>query len=1341
MASPKLMDKDEQLQLCIQRFVSDTQTMINQFSEVFINELRRFADVCMDFSVSYRNIQDDRQFLTAENKSLKDELEARIAEVDFLGKELREIREENDDLIRKLECFNVNSDEKISIASDSIRPRVYAVVNSMPVFPRRFSEAVGYEPPASSASCHQPNFSLDTLDSSADLAAPIECNQSDKTQNILTPPDAFIKTSNQIDGCNDESSVTISPNLSGDETAQTIPICDSARSHSRDDISLYAHLFNDSNHQLGVLIDDQINDRSPSMDNIYQNQMNLINPRQIICQTNDASHSLSTAISSSAGTFYDCCNQIRKMFGVETNGDRKEEKRVASRMSNDNQCQSRTSSSMSQELTSLFNQTTRDHTPNQTSPMIECQEISSKSPQSIHSDQCRDFLLKTPSPNSYSFDDHFDKYRSEKIQDTSKNSPLFFENDEDDGFLNNAPPVQRYNSKKITKKRKSHKRNEQEHRIENESTKLSLISVPIPVSVSASDPCESMLLLENAPKIPTPQIDLNRYLLVEVSHIISPGHFYLIVNDEKIGTNAFEDFLERFQTFYKSIEDLHPHRNRYNDDNDDDEHELRMLVSLPPPLQALTIGSFWACYIDDELDWRRVQIVGHSERKADEIAQTDGLIVVRDVDSGYSSTVHSQLIRPLTEEMAKVPAFAVHASLAFIYPFVNKNLSSLNDCSKAQEYYEEWPMDCCQFFEDMTYDQILTASVIQINREESSETEIIQVLLWCTSPEDVEIFINKKMIELNYASNVADDDLWMEQFSESGLINPIQNVSDPNQKPISRPDSPNVETIFTIQLPKISNINPVMTTESFHSDEPSKSLDHSILDNQMKKNRNEVDRNETNQMPSTSNKNHNENDQNSPTGKKLKLKTRSKKKKDSNDTTRDEKKGSQEPVKSSLRTETDRQPAASVAATVSITSVMIETNQLQSPSSPLSKENKIVELCPPSPTPSSLSSSSSNPSPMPSPYNITASSSSIDFNDLLSLSIEPAIIVSFVNDCDCNNDGQIDEDDGNEQQDYDQEQSLIEHYCRTLHHDPRLSNWIVQKHSRHVTLKSLDKISYLFRITCYFGPNKFIGTLPFGERRLDTETIKRFIQNSKNQNCPLRQFVNEMTQFYQKLQENDSTKLRLLPEQCVFEQANSSTIVFYEANTGRYLRGHIVGRDMISNNPSDPLSSHRSSLQQSNLNTSRIDPSNGNTNVQSKSVKDLLQVPDDCSWKDQRSKKTLSLKRRTMNDRILYLIYSIDLGRYFQTPLKHIYHLDDRFKMTKPFAIVCKLHSNVYGRSKQRNLQRLIESRRFFGLRFLNIDFSSERFQIELFSPNENSTMKNNQSQSQFQFINLIDLI
>lgn len=42
---PNLMEKDEQLQLCIQRFVSDTQSMLNQFNDLMISEIRRFAGI------------------------------------------------------------------------------------------------------------------------------------------------------------------------------------------------------------------------------------------------------------------------------------------------------------------------------------------------------------------------------------------------------------------------------------------------------------------------------------------------------------------------------------------------------------------------------------------------------------------------------------------------------------------------------------------------------------------------------------------------------------------------------------------------------------------------------------------------------------------------------------------------------------------------------------------------------------------------------------------------------------------------------------------------------------------------------------------------------------------------------------------------------------------------------------------------------------------------------------------------------------------------------------------------------------------------------------------------
>ena len=104
---PDQMEKDEQLQLCIQRFVSDAQSMMNQFQDVFLGEVRRFADVCMEFSLAYRSVHDDRDFLSVENQSLKDELEARTGQLEIISKELRETREENEELVRRLECLGV----------------------------------------------------------------------------------------------------------------------------------------------------------------------------------------------------------------------------------------------------------------------------------------------------------------------------------------------------------------------------------------------------------------------------------------------------------------------------------------------------------------------------------------------------------------------------------------------------------------------------------------------------------------------------------------------------------------------------------------------------------------------------------------------------------------------------------------------------------------------------------------------------------------------------------------------------------------------------------------------------------------------------------------------------------------------------------------------------------------------------------------------------------------------------------------------------------------------------------------------------------------------------------
>lgn len=97
------MDKDEELHLCIQRFVADTQSMMTEFSSLFITEVRRFADVCMEFSMAYRGVQEERCLMAQEVGSLKDEIDARHAQMEMMGKELREVREENEELIRQIE--------------------------------------------------------------------------------------------------------------------------------------------------------------------------------------------------------------------------------------------------------------------------------------------------------------------------------------------------------------------------------------------------------------------------------------------------------------------------------------------------------------------------------------------------------------------------------------------------------------------------------------------------------------------------------------------------------------------------------------------------------------------------------------------------------------------------------------------------------------------------------------------------------------------------------------------------------------------------------------------------------------------------------------------------------------------------------------------------------------------------------------------------------------------------------------------------------------------------------------------------------------------------------------
>lgn len=611
----------------------------------------------------------------------------------------------------------------------------------MPAFPRRYSSAIGYEPPASSAS-HR------TVSNDLNRSIEIELIPSTSKTQLLTPPVDF-----NI------------PNINSDEANSQ-----ATRSHSRDDISLYAHLFNDSNNQLGatLAVSPNLEARTPSLDEI----------REAKTMFNTKQQTLSTAVSSSAGTFYDCCSmsnfdlndsnpkklitvtdQIRQVFGTQSSGKSgtftiSPEVIVSSSPNDDNNC-----TVLDVNLKSL-------KTPhNETSKQLII-------------DQYGNFTSKSPSPN-YDFNQHLDNYSfNANLQDL----------DEDAAFFIDAQPVCRINSKKISKKRKFHKKisesnskpDETQNLNNNKQQTIENNFLPMPVSN------------DYVPIIPPPQVDLNRYLLVEVCHIVSPSHFYLIVNDEKVGSNAFEDFLERFQNFYKSLEDIE--QNSFNE-FEDEERELRLLVSIPPPIQALTIGSYWACYIDEELDWRRIQIIGDNNGRKIGLDNTNIMefVTVKDVDSGYSSVVHSQMIRPLTDEMARVPAFAIRASLAFIYPHLNMN-GDLNSKDHINEFYDHWQMECCEFFEDITYDQILTASVLQINGEDLTETEVAQVLLWCTSAEDYEIFINRKMIELNYASNIADDDSWMEQFNE------VVQQSDPQENNNAQSKVPEATVSVSFQV-------------------------------------------------------------------------------------------------------------------------------------------------------------------------------------------------------------------------------------------------------------------------------------------------------------------------------------------------------------------------------------------------------------------------------------------------------------------------------------------------------------------------------------------------------------
>lgn len=268
--------------------------------------------------------------------------------------------------------------------------------------------------------------------------------------------------------------------------------------------------------------------------------------------------------------------------------------------------------------------------------------------------------------------------------------------------------------------------------------------------------------------IPAANIELTRYLLVEVCHFLSPSHFYLLVNDEKIGSNAIEDFLDSFQEFYCGLEEFAASYEEF------DEAEWRVHFSMPPETNLVTVATFWACYIDDEYDWRRVVVTGFGEcdstsSEAKAKAQQHSLVVmVRDVDSGLTVSVPHTSLRPLAEEWLNVPAFAFRASLAHIYPRARAKSIDSTTGSMASTAITEWSREAYELFEELTYEQILTASVIQLNAEELTDTEVAQVLLWTTGDDDHEVLINRRLIELGLASNVCEDDHWLNQFAESG---------------------------------------------------------------------------------------------------------------------------------------------------------------------------------------------------------------------------------------------------------------------------------------------------------------------------------------------------------------------------------------------------------------------------------------------------------------------------------------------------------------------------------------------------------------------------------------------
>lgn len=1256
------MDKDEQLQLCIQRFVSDAQSMMNQFTEMFVGEVRRFADVCMEFSLAYRSAQEDRDFLAIENRSLKDELEARTGQLEIVNKELRETRDENEELVRRLECFGIglpdgggvygsSSGGSPIMAGNSVRlmdpvamSRHYAVVNSMPAFPRRYSVATSvasYDDDAittASSSLLHPNRDQPLLTCSS--ASPTVPSNSNTLLLITPPPPPEIALNYSSSSLMSNDGKRRSTSLSPDHTTH--------QSYEQTAVDNTTPKSSSSLDQLPITIG--VASRT-NRSSIVKNQIDGLSP----------------AVSSSTGTFYDAVSSCGTGSLDDKSSALTDEisRMCALMVAQSDEFQADLGEDLPLEMIIPNNAQTSDESEeadindNDNDDNV-CYVNSTLDSTNVS------FISKTPSP-SMNYNQHYQTYLS-KCHDNERN----VQNQDDNNLSNcqidselqeqvdNFVPLSRHNSRK--------KKGTVNVTSAAEMLQQSKWYNGIGSADFLLDSCwtQARTYPESVILIPVPTLEMTRYLLVEVSHFVSPSHFYLIINDEKCGSNVFEDFLESFQNFYQSLgyllEEEQTHQsNGFIEDDEETEFvnsEWKMYFTSPPPIEQIVVGSYWAAYIDDDYDWRRIQVLQVDDRSSD----TKELeILVRDVDSGFSASVSISNIRPLSEELGTIPAFAIRSSLAYLYPQMTKSASS---ASLPDESGSEWPIECCRLFQQLTYDQILTASIIEIQRDDLTDTEIVQVLLWCSpttpseSSNDVdEIFINRKLIELNYAANVADNDRWLQRSNETINSTKTSQIIPISQQPVE-PTIPEQKE----DDKDIAQQDEGLTTLSEISSIKKKKLKTSST----------------------------------------KSKTLSKKKKEKE---KEETNGEMgEPNQLIIETPflTMNNGTSSTLANSSKCCIKQKMNQ---------RSSTAIEIC-------------------PSFYLSTSSLLHLNRLDLPSIKTDENV-------------------DGN--------CKFPMESCSKLHHDPRLSNWIVQKHSRHVKLKksshmsmsmnsptyTYPTMSYLFRVTNVFDENKIIGILPFGERKLEIDFIQRYIEQLNPNNVqsvnvvtkiesPFRQFVLEMTENYTKFSKDyclmySNANHSDYIENYLHTQQNQS-IAFYDMGTGLYLRGFMVGKD-----PDAPTRANHCGSS----NDLVISSDNQMTN-------DMKDKPN-----ENVKRKTLSLKRPKVkfqepNGFVItpegtienlctkWIIYGIDTGRYYLIQSNHIYRLVEKFSSQKPFAVVCKLQKsstltktiaeggggggsnrNVFN-ANQSKLQELIQDR-FVCLQFHDIDFTTERNLVSLY--------------------------